>query len=572
MQAILYSRWSSLEQSGTTSAPRQLELCEAFARSKGWQIGEPLVDSGRSAWTGENLTVGNLGQFAERVQRDGGTGLVLIVEKLDRLSRQKPRVMARWIETMVLTGLTIATADGRHVLTEAALDNPMTYMSLIFEAFRGYEESETKSVRVANAWDQKRVLGAPMTKRCPAWLTIADKATNFKSSTNATATYEPIPERVAIVRRIFDMTEQGMGKATIAAAFNREGVPVFGRGDGWHASYVQKILSNRSVIGEYQPHTKPKGGVRKPVGEPIPGYFPAIIDLDQFERVNNSKSRAVAAVQGGREKLVNILSGLTGCTACGRSMTSINCGVERLADGSTISRRYLMCSSAHRSHGCTNRVRFSYKMVETAVLDELLHLAMDDQHFAAPSAGGQVEKALADAKRALVAADKRRQVALEEREDDPEDEMAKALYRKRRDEFKAATVEVEHLEGEVAKLRGAVSPQEHLKRVSEVRAMMHDDDPDTRYKARQRVKLALNDLVEAITFNGRKKRWVLAIRDHARMITFNMDGTKGLDVDWTETKPEWVDTSDPVLAGYQRRKVGDGKRRCQSYMLASGNE
>lgn len=554
MQAILYSRWSSLEQSGTTSAPRQLELCETFARTKGWTIGERLVDSGRSAWTGENLTDGQLGQFANRVQRDGGTGIVLIVEKLDRLSRQKPRVMARWIETMVLTGLTIATADGRHVLTEAALDNPMTYMSLIFEAFRGFEESETKSVRVANAWQQKRERGAPMSRQCPGWLTIGEKDTNFKSASNASAAYLPIEERVAIVRRIFDMTESGMGKATIAATLNREKVETFGRGNGWYASYIQKILCNRAVIGEYQPCTKPKGGRRKPAGEPIAGYFPAIIDPDQFDRVNDAKARAVSAVQGGKEKLVNILSGLTACAACGKAMTAINCGVEKLADGSVISRRYLMCTSAHRSHGCANRVRFGYKMVETAVLDELLHLAMDDQHFAAPSSGGMAEKALAEAKRVLTVAQKRMRVALEEREDDPDDDMAKALYRKRRDELKAAKVEVERLEGEVAALRGAVSPTEHLRRVSEVRAMMQADDPDERYKARQRVKLALNDLVEVIRFDGRRKRWMLALVDHVRMVTFGMDGSKTLDVDWTTLRPEWVERNDSAIAGYFRRK------------------
>ncbi len=557
MEAILYSRWSSLEQSGTTSAPRQRELTQAFADRMGWPVVEkPVTDEGLSAWTGANIGPdGNLGKLLFRLERDGGDGKALIVEKLDRLSRQPPLTMVAWVQRACATGLVICTQDGAHRIDAAGLvNNQMMIMGLIFEAFRAYSESEVKSVRVAQAWDQKRERGAPMTRRCPGWLTIPAKNTNFKSSTNSTATYEPLPDRVAIVRRIFDMTESGMGKATIAATFNRERVPTFGRGNGWHASYIQKILTNRACIGEHQPHTKPKGGVRKPVGEPIKGYFPVIIDPDQFDRVNDAKVRRVAAVQGGGDKLVNILSGLTACGRCGKSMTVVNTGREFLADSTALTRRYLVCTSAHRSHGCTNRVRFNYAIVEAAVLDELLHLAMDDQHFAAPVGDGAVEKALAEEKRGLIVAEKRLRVAREEREEDPDDADAHQRFRLRRDEHKSAKAEVARLEEQLAALRGAVSPQEHLKRVSEVRAMMHADDADERYKARQRVKLALNDLVEVIRFDGRRKRWTLALVDHVRMATFGMDGVKSMDVDWTTLRPEWVEGNDPAVAAYLRRK------------------
>ena len=46
---------------------------------------------------------------------------------------------------------------------------------------------------------------------------------------------------------------------------------------GWQMSYVSKILTNRAVVGEYQPHTK-TGGRRVPVGEPISDYFPAVCE------------------------------------------------------------------------------------------------------------------------------------------------------------------------------------------------------------------------------------------------------------------------------------------------------
>jgi len=229
MKAITYARWSSLEQRGGTSPQRQHELTQEFCARMGWEVIDNLTDSGLSAWTGDNIKTGELGRFVERVEKSNADDLVIVVEKLDRLSRQPPLVMTNWLQRACATGLTIATADGRHSITlHALMTKPLELMSVIFEAFRGYDESQSKSGRVAEAWSQKRERGAPMTRQCPAWLRIADKATHFRNAANLTARYEPIPDRVAIVERIFNLTEAGVGKSTIAATLNHEGVPVFG--------------------------------------------------------------------------------------------------------------------------------------------------------------------------------------------------------------------------------------------------------------------------------------------------------------------------------------------------------
>jgi DNA invertase Pin-like site-specific DNA recombinase len=300
LTAITYARWSRHEQGRGTTATRQHELTTDFCARQGWAVAEHVTDDGISAWTGDNIKTGNLARLIERLEREGGAGKVLVVEKLDRLSRQPPLVMTNWLQRALATGLTIATVDGRHdITTHTLMSQPIVLMSVIFESFRGYDESQAKSDRVAEAWAKKRERGAPMSRLCPAWLDIAEDATNYRSATNLSAQYQVIEERAAIVRRIFDLTEAGVGKATIAARLNAERVSVFGRGDGWHASYVQKILRNAAVIGEYQPHTKPRGGVRKPVGEPIRDYFPAVITVEQYDRVNDRRQVAVLAQQSG---------------------------------------------------------------------------------------------------------------------------------------------------------------------------------------------------------------------------------------------------------------------------------
>lgn len=554
MRAILYSRWSSLDQSGTTSAPRQIAATEAFAQRQGWEVVERIADGGVSAWTGDNIASGNLGALIQRLEPDGGHDLALVVEKLDRLSRQSALTMVAWVQRACATGLTIATADGAHVIDRHRLErDQMAVIALIFDAFRGHGESQAKSERVGEAWARKRDRGVPMTRRCPAWLTIAPGATAYKSSANATAQYELIPERAAIVRRIFDMTAGGYGKASIAAQLNAEGLAAWGRGRGWHASYVQKIVRNPAVIGEYQPHTKPKGTRRAPIGPPIANYFPAVVPVELFERVNSQRQTRVLAQQSPN-RLVNLFSGLAHCARCGASMSLLSKGEERLADGRRVPRRYLKCSAAHRAAECTNRTSYPYAVVEGAVLDSLLHVAMDDQHFGAGNAAETAEGAVASARRQLDAAERHKGLAYAMLEEDPTDELAAERYRQRREQVRALKEEVERLSDELARLRGAVAPDVHIARVAEVRQMLNDEDEAVRYEARARVKMALNDLVATISFEGRKRRFSVQLADNIRCLTFDMSGRCGLDIDWDEIRTLSEEQHSPAVANYLRRK------------------
>jgi hypothetical protein len=65
--------------------------------------------------------------------------------------------------------------------------------------------------------------------------------------------------------------------------------------------YVSSILSSRSVIGEYTPHTKKIiNGTRKrlPDGAPVENYYPAVIPLALWQRVQEAR-RAFAQAKFG---------------------------------------------------------------------------------------------------------------------------------------------------------------------------------------------------------------------------------------------------------------------------------
>lgn len=553
MQAILYSRWSSLEQGSGTSSARQHELCAAFAEQQGWSVAERVSDEGKSAWTGENLKTGNLGRLAKRFERQGAHGVVLVVEKLDRLSRRPASEMTVWIQQVLSTGLTIGTADGRHLLdAERWARDPITFMAVVFEAFRAYDEGQAKSERVAAAWQKKRERRAPMTGRCPAWLR-PNGSTSIRTNQLA-STYQPIPERAEIVLWMFQQSAAGVGAKKIAAELNRRGEPVWGKGNGWHDSYIKKILRSPAVIGEYQPCTRPKGGERKSAGDPIPNYFPAVVPIELFMAVNDKRAQRVHREQSGHNPLVNLLSGLARCNHCGSSMTHLDKGTETLADGARAPRQYLKCSRVHRSLGrCTNRRSYSYTVAERAILDELLHLAMDDQHFASDDAVGEVEAEVARLNREWTESERRQESAMALIEADPDDALAVRRYQHHKEQAKAAKLALKEAENRLSEARGKVSPAQHIKRVAEVRNMLNDGDPEARYKARYRVKLALNDLIDRVAFSDHRQGFWVALTGSVRHMAFDLQGSKSNDWEWADALSRMA--GDPVIDGYVRRRA-----------------
>src|SRR5262249_56251451 len=69
---------------------------------------------------------------------------------------------------------------------------------------------------------------------------------------------------------------------------NEAAIPGFGSG-AWHESSLNKILGNRAVLGEFQPH-RTIDGTRVPDGEPIKDYFPRVIDDELFYRAQAART------------------------------------------------------------------------------------------------------------------------------------------------------------------------------------------------------------------------------------------------------------------------------------------
>ncbi|MHA6691587.1 recombinase family protein [Devosia sp. A449] len=352
--AYSYVRMSTLEQLKGDSLRRQVDASGKYAQDHGLRLVEDfkLHDIGVSAFKGANAAKGALSVFLAAVQAgEIPRNSYLLVESLDRLSREKIRPALQLLWAITQAGINVVTlSDGQ--VYRAGEDNLQSLIYSIVVMSRANEESHIKSVRVAAAWEKKRAnIGTKkLTKHAPAWLRLSDDGTQFVLDSS----------KGDLVRRMFDLALEGMGPHSIVRMLNSQGSKPFGRSEGWHSSYVEKILKNRAVVGEFQPH-RVVDGVSTPVGEPIKGYFPAVISEDKFLLVQVAR-RGRATLHGGRKgnTYQNIFSHIATCAYCGAKMRLVNKGARPQGG------KYLKCSNAIRKLGCDVQEGWRYDHFEEA--------------------------------------------------------------------------------------------------------------------------------------------------------------------------------------------------------------
>lgn len=510
MTAIISARFSNYEQREGVTLARQIGDCRAMCAARGWPVeGEPLKDEGKSAFTGANRSEGAaLGQF-EAEARDGlHIGKVLVVERLDRLSREGYDATYRLVTALMDAGVSVATVDGNELYLAGTKLSLLQLMPMMIKAEMAHEESSKKSQRVRDAKarhrEAARTSGRIFTASGPPWLEV--------KGTGDARRWQTIPSRVRTVESIFRMAEGGAGKTTLERHWNEVEPAGWGKGKrggkGWHESFFGRLLSNRAVLGEYQPHEW-IDGKRVPSGEPIQGYYPAIIDADLFARVNR-EAPARKEVSGGRNgavKLANLVSGLAKCGECGASMRyrpRSSAGAVRKVNGKPYIRHHadasLVCSVAKRAlkSRCTNRAGIAYHSFEKALLGSILHIALDDQAFSNRGEIGRLSRTIAERQRSLDLAGKRAQALWSAYADAPS-EMAMKLARAAEAEAETLVENLAALERQRDEAKGRASSAEHLARVADLRDNLYHPDLTIRVPLRRKVAQALRAVVTSIT-------------------------------------------------------------------------
>jgi DNA invertase Pin-like site-specific DNA recombinase len=328
-----YLRYSSPEQGRGDSVRRQTTEASAWCERNQARLdtATSLHDLGKSAFLGEHRKNADryaLAAFLRMVEQGKvPRGSYLIVESLDRLTREHIQPALLLVLNLLQAGVRIVQLKPAEIVYDDQSE-AHAIMLMIIELMRGHSESKMKSQRVGSAWGEKRRRAQAgeqqretnkmgkgkkfLTRRLPAWV---EEGPDGK--------LRLIPERAAVVKKIFRLTIDGRGLYAVVKKLNEDKDKPFvgkrlhplaegevrrrpGWSGKWYISYVHLILTDRRAVGELQPRG-PDGAEDGPA---VSGYYPSVVSEAEWQR-------ARAATQSRRQKAgkigvcpVNVLQGL----------------------------------------------------------------------------------------------------------------------------------------------------------------------------------------------------------------------------------------------------------------------
>lgn len=391
-KAYSYIRFSSKKQAAGDSLSRQKDMALAYATANNLELDTTLnfSDLGVSGYTGANVSGGALGLFIRAV--DTGLvpkGSVLLIENMDRLSRQVVSEALPVFMDLLKAGVDIVTLTDGKLFTKSDLDNPFGFMSSVFPMFRANEESKLKSERVKRALDRKRLDKLPVCfGNGPIWL-------KPKADKSGWDIMEPLAETV---RWVYESYLSGIGVKTIAKLGNQQGRR-FGKADNFQPSQVWRMLRNPAVIGTWELGER-RNGKMVLTGETREHYYPAVISENDYYRVQDKLN--INSFTPGRKdpSYKNLLQGFIRCGHCGSVMT------RKIASAAKNERHEVAtytCGS--RSAGKSKCPTIAAHRLEPVLLPFLYSMAPNQ--LMATDQAVAIESAINDAKAALAAVERK---------------------------------------------------------------------------------------------------------------------------------------------------------------------
>lgn len=479
--ALVYSyiRFSTKKQMKGSSLDRQRDGEKWIARNGHTAASLQIRDLGVSAFRGKHRHKGALSKFLE-LARAGQipTGSILLVEHLDRLTREGVDEAHDLFREILRAGIKIAVLMPTEIVFEKSdLNDFMKLMIVLMGFYQNHEQSKTKSDRLRKAWKRKResarATGAKFNKRRPCWLDW--KGGHF------------VPNRLAdAVKFIFERTADGIGQRQMLADLHDRFDPP---GDRWNSSFVQKVLADRAVLGELQPKGVDEQGERQAIGDPIPGYYPAIIDESVWHRAQASK-RAKVKQKGPNGSFVNLFTGLVKNVVDGNVMH-----IQTTRSGGTEPQRRLVSYGHLCKQKGSDPVTVHYGEFERAVLTYLTEVNAAD---VAKKGEGNL---LRERQQELAGVQARLGELTQLLADPMGGKLASVIQAVAKLETRA-----KELSEEVERLQQQVHSARPIAATKDLIAMLDTAEGDERHELRMRLRMHVAELVETILVKPEKHR------------------------------------------------------------------
>lgn len=537
--AWIYARFSSMEQAKGHSLERQLKSARAHIERMGWQHSyeREIIDEGRSAFHGDNRIAGSALFAFEQNVRNGqfATGAVLVVESLDRLTRQGHEETVELLRLLTTHGVSVSTTQDGQFYEAGKRFDLAAIITIIVKGELSREEIEKRQKRILAVWDKKieAIQGGErkaVTAMVPAWIDV-DPHTRAMMLNRY---------RSGLLNQIYDWYIEGRGVSWIEKELNGRSEPTWTmknnhEANGWNSSSLHKMLKWRAVLGEFEPKARLRGqqvGTSK--GIVIADYYPQAISAEKFNQAQ--AVRAGRQRTGGKTKHThnNLFLGMVQCGLCGGpAYHQINSWVgqkklhqKRNGEPARYEVRtnlsYFRCNNWRRRHQCNNSTAIRYEVLEQAVLDYFFDDAIE--HVIEPSEQVQMSRnAIAEHERHIALLHRQLANIIDALTEAP----IKALAQK----AAALELDIEKAEAALADdrkalevLLGAGSPSDNIVAIQAIAADLNAGDAERRYVARVKTHQAFKRLFEKVVIwdNGDIALWFKG----GEVLVFDNDGQR----------------------------------------------
>ena len=310
-RAWAYVRWSSRRQEKGDSLERQTRALEHFQQQfPEVEIVETFKDAGVSAFHGLNSSAGQLRHILDHI--DNGTitaGDFLLVESIDRLSRQRSPDTVQLLTGIIKKGVNIFTTIDRQLYSyRDEKDDLSRAIMFTVIAQRAYDESKTKSERAKSAHAKKAMeaeKGAVYSSFIPFGLRVID------------GRYEVVTEEAKELKRLFELLKNVGLKQTVIQMNKTKTI------NNWTVAKIEQLLKKEHVIGKLLiEKVDYSSGVRRKVkSQIISNHYPKTVDEALFFACKEAMT-ARATLKRGRVKgeFNNLFQHVLKCEVCGENL------------------------------------------------------------------------------------------------------------------------------------------------------------------------------------------------------------------------------------------------------------
>jgi DNA invertase Pin-like site-specific DNA recombinase len=351
--AISYARFSSLVQAKGTSEARQQRDFALWIAEHPMYEGQSFVDRGISAYSGRNRKKGSLAAILSLIKeghlKDGDC---LVIEAIDRLSRQETTEALRLILDILSAGVSIVTLEDNQKYDKASVGGSGAYI-LIGKVQGAHDYSKRLGMRISAAHLNKRAKAR------------ADKAT-AKLVTVSWIKDGKLHEPFAgLVRKAVELYLKGFGHRGICIELQplieadsllkaRYEKPL-------HASTIKRWLRSPELIGDWN---STEGLIHD--------LFEPLLTEDEYQQVQRLlKERTKKPTKQTKY----LLAGLVKCNVCGSSFHTRAQYPHPTKDAPKGSKAYenrplilyCNCSGYLKSGSCTNNTTWPYQVLTSIV-------------------------------------------------------------------------------------------------------------------------------------------------------------------------------------------------------------